>query len=144
MVLKGQNLRLKLGNKFIAGAQSCQIHVAAQLEESSSKDNTGDWQEQEVTGKSWDGQTDALVMVDSDDAGAVTGLDALDLVGTKVLVSYEQCSGAKNREAVSSGEKRYGYAIVNDVTVTAANKSNSTYTVQFQGVGALSKEEPSE
>lgn len=63
MVIKGQNLRVMVGNpaKCVAAAVSCQVHLVLQLEDTSTKDSTGGWQEQEPVGKSWDGTVDALV-----------------------------------------------------------------------------------
>ena len=60
-IIKGQNLRVMVDGKCVAMATSCQFHVSAQMEDSSTKDSTGDWQEQEVVGLSWDAQTDSLV-----------------------------------------------------------------------------------
>ena len=61
--IKGQNLRVLVGNplKCVAAALSCQVHIAVQLAEVSTKDSDGDWQEQEPVGKSWDGSVEALV-----------------------------------------------------------------------------------
>lgn len=139
MILKGQNFRVKLGGKYVAASNSCTLHVAANLEDTSTKDSTGDWSEQEVTGKSWDGSVDALVVIDSSDTDAITGIDATDLIGETVDIEYTQTTGEKNRADAASGIKRYGKAIVNDVSQTFSNKQNSTYSMQFQGVGALSK-----
>ncbi len=63
-VIKGKNLRVMVGGKCIAMGTSCQIHVGTQLEDSSTKDSTGDWQEQEVTALNWDVTTDSLVTLE--------------------------------------------------------------------------------
>ena len=60
--IKGQNLRLVINDKCVAGATSCSLHVAAQTEDSSTKDDTGDWQKSDVTGLSWDAQSDAVML----------------------------------------------------------------------------------
>jgi hypothetical protein len=68
--IKGQNLRVMVGGKCIAMATSCTFHVSAQLEDSSTKDSVGDFQEQEVTGLSWDAQPESLVtLVDNGSNG---------------------------------------------------------------------------
>lgn len=137
--LKGQNLRLKVGNKFVAFATSCTIHVSANLEESSTKDTTGDFQNQEVTGLSWDLSTDALfsVTVDSD---AQNGENALGLVlaKQKVDVSFLLTvpNSSKNR-TIETGTKWVGQAWVNDISINAANRQNVTYTIQLTGDGPL-------
>jgi hypothetical protein len=54
-------------------------------------------------------------------------------------VQFEQTSGAKNRVPVSGGVVYSGYAYVNDISVTAGNRQNTTYSIQLQGDGELSK-----
>lgn len=138
--IKGQNLRITIGGKYIAFATACTVHVAANLEEASTKDSTGGWTEQEITGMSWDISCDALYSVDSDATG-VNGVDALALIlaQQEVEVEFVQTSGAKNRVEVSSGTTYSGTAIVNDISISAQNKANTTYTLQATGTGQLKK-----
>lgn len=135
-IIKGQNLRISVDGKIIAAATSCQIHISANLEESSTKDNTGGWTEQECTGKAWDASADALVLVDTAETGLVA-FDAAALVGSDVAVTFDLTNGAQNRvvdQAIYTGT-----AIVNDFSLTAGNKQNSTYTIQLTGKGELTK-----
>jgi len=141
-VIKGQNLRLKIGTgtsqKYIAFATTCTVHVSATLEDSSTKDSTGDWQNQEITGLAWDISTDALFSVDTDATGQ-NAQDALDLVlaKQKVFIEFEiGTSGAKNR--VDGSTAYSGWAWVNDISISAPNRQNATYSLQAQGDGALS------
>lgn len=141
-IIKGQNLRLTLGGKYVAFATSCTVHVSAQLEDSSTKDTTGSWTSQEITGLSWDLSTDALFSVDTDATG-VNAVDALDLIlaqGT-VQVTFTQAEGDKNRVPGSGAVSYSGTIIVNDVSITAGNRQNASYTLQGTGVGALVKDE---
>lgn len=139
-VIKGQNLRITVGGKFVAFATSCTVHVSQNLEESSTKDSTNAAAEQTPTGISWDMSCDALYSVDTDATG-VNGVQALDLVlgMTRVQVEFEQTAGAKNRVPVTGAVKYSGYAYVNDISVTAGNRANTTYTIQLTGDGELSK-----
>lgn len=139
-VIKGQNLRIKLGGKYVAYAQSCTLHASQNLEESSSKDSTSGATEQTPTGYSWDISCDALYSVDTDATG-VNGVQALDMVLSmqRVQVEFEHTSGAKNRVPVTGAVKYSGYGYVNDISLTAGNKANSTYQIQVQGDGELSK-----
>jgi hypothetical protein len=52
--IKGQNLRVSINGKYLCSATTCSFHISAQLEDSSTKDSTNSWQQQECTGKSWD------------------------------------------------------------------------------------------
>lgn len=139
-VIKGQNLRITVGGKCIAFATSCTVHTSLTLEDSSSKDSTNNFTMQECTGISWDMSCDALYSVDADQTG-VNGLNALDLVlaQQKVQVQFEQTEGEKNRVAVSGAAVYSGNAWVNDISITAANRQNTTYSIQLTGDGALTK-----
>ena len=138
-IIKGQNLRVMVGGKCIAMATSCQIHVGTQLEDSSTKDSEGDWQEQEVTGLSWDAQSDALVtLTDNGTNGElVTDLMSLMINKTLVTLSFDQTAGTNNRTGQNAAIKRTGSAFISDIQRTAQNRQNSTHTVQFHGTGAL-------
>ena len=139
-VIKGQNLRIKLGTKYVAFATSCTVHVSAQLEESSTKDSTNGWQKQEITGMNWDISVDALYSVDTDASG-VNGVDALDLIlaQQQIDVEFTQAEGEKNRVPATGDIKYSGKAWVNDVSVNAPNRQNTTYTLQATGDGELTK-----
>ena len=138
--IKGQNLRVMVGGKCIAMATSCTFHVSASLEDSSTKDSTGDWQEQEVVGLSWDAQTDSLITLTDNGTNGELPQDLLGLIINKTLVTltFDTTSGTNNRTAQNSAIKKSGQAYVTDVQITAANRQNSTLTVQFTGTGALS------
>jgi hypothetical protein len=138
--IKGQNLRVMVGGKCIAMATSCQFHISAQMEDASTKDSVGDFQEQEVTGLSWDAQTDSLVTLEDNGSNGELPQDIFSLIinKTKVQLTFDQTAGANNRVGQDSAIKKTGYAYVSDVQITAQNRQNSTITVQFQGTGALS------
>ena len=129
-----------VGGKCIAMATSCQFHTSAQMENASTKDSVGDFQEQEVTGLSWDAQTDSLVTLEDNGTNGELPQDILSLIinKTKVTLTFDQTAGANNRVGQNSAIKKSGQAYVSDVQITAQNRQNSTMTVQFQGTGALS------
>lgn len=140
MFLKGQNLRITIGGKYIAFSTSCTLHVSANLEESSTKDSTNGWQQQEITGMNWDISCDGLYAVDKDATG-INGVDALDLVlaQQEVEVEFVRTNGAQNREEAGSAEKYRGKALVNDISIQAQNRQNTSYTLQATGNGELLK-----
>jgi hypothetical protein len=139
-VIKGQNLRLLIGGKCVAFATSCTVHASLNLEENSTKDSTNNFTEQTPTGISWDMSCDALYSVDTDATG-VNGINALDtvLAQQRVQVQFEQTQGEKNRIAVSGGAVYSGYAWINDISINAANRQNTSYTIQLTGDGELTK-----
>ena len=128
-----------VGGKCIAMATSCQFHVSAQLEDSSTKDSVGDFQEQEVTGLSWDAQTDSLVTLEDNGTNGELPQDLLSLMinKTKVSLTFDQTAGANNRVGQNSVIKKSGQAYITDMSVQAPNRQNSTLSVQFTGTGPL-------
>ena len=137
--IKGQNLRVMVGGKCIAMSTNSVFHVSATLESSSTKDSVGDFEEQEVTGLSWDASCDALVtLTDNGTNGElVTDLISLMINKTLVTLTFDQTGGTNNRTGQNATIKRTGTAYINDVQVTAQNRANSTFTVQFAGTGPL-------
>ena len=143
-IIKGQNLRVMIGTasgseRCIAMATTATFHVSATLEDSSTKDSVGDFQEQEVTGLSWDAQTESLVTLTDNGTNGELPQDILSLIinKTKVHLVFDQTAGTNNRVGQNSAIKRSGWAYVNDVSITAANRQNSTISVQFTGTGPL-------
>lgn len=137
--IKGQNLRVMVGGKCIAMATSCQFHIAAETQNSSTKDS-GDWQENEVVGLSWDAQTDSLVtLVDNGVNGELSqSLLGLIINKTKVTLTFDETAGANNRTGQNSAIKRSGEAYLVDYSLSAPNRQNSQLTCRFVGAGALS------
>jgi hypothetical protein len=139
-IIKGQNLRVMVGGKCIAMATSCQIHIGTQLEDASTKDSTGDWQEQEVTGLNWDVTTDSLVTLEDNGTNGELPQDLMSLIinKTKVQLTFDQTSGTNNRTGQNAVIKRTGYAYLTDYNLTAPNRQNSTLNCKFTGTAGLS------
>lgn len=138
-VIKGQHLRIVLNGLYVAYSTACTVHMSANLEDSSTKDTTdGLWTVQDLTGMSWDISCDALYSVDADPTGA-NGENALDMVlaKQKVLVEFQGASGESNR--VAQGNKYSGYAWINDISINATNRQNTSYSLQASGTGELKK-----
>ena len=138
--IKGQNLRVMVGGKCIAMATSCTFHISAQLEDTSTKDSTGDWQEQEVVGLSWDASTESLVTLTDNGTNGELPQDLLSLIINKTMVTltFDQTAGTNNRTGQNAPIKRSGSAYLNDLSISAQNRSNATISAQFTGTGALS------
>lgn len=138
MVIKGQNLRLKIDGKVLAMSQSCSIQKTAAIEASSSKDSTGDAEENTCTGTSWNGSANGVVSSDSADTNALHGIDLLDYVGRTFDIEYVETEGEKNRVEKSGGIKKTGKAILADCNLEFPNRQNSTYSISLTGTGELS------
>ena len=133
---KGQYIRLLLATTtdpttVIAAAKTMALHGSAATEDSSTKDDIGGFQKQEVTGMAGDFSCDALYSVEPDATG-INGADALDmlLAGQEVNVEFTATNGDKNRTA--TGIKYTCSAIINDISVTSGNRQNVSYSIQGQ------------
>ena len=137
--IKGQNLRVMVGGKCIAMATSCTFHISAQVEDSSTKDDANDFANNEVTGLSWDAQTDSLVTLTDNGTNGELPTDLMSLIINKTLVTltFDTTSGTNNRTGQNSAIKRSGSAYLTDFSLTAANRANSTLSCQFTGSGPL-------
>ena len=125
--------------KCIAMATSCQIHVGTTLEDTSTKDSTGDWQEQDVTGLNWDASTDSLVTLEDNGTNGELPTDLLSLIlnKTKVTLTFDQTAGTNNRVGQNAAIKRSGDAYLTDFNLSAPNRQNSTLSCKFTGTGPL-------
>ena len=71
----------------------------------------------------------------------MNGSEALDLIVAqqKIAVEFTQAAGEKNRVPGQGAIVYSGNAWVNDVSVNAPNRQNTTYTLQAAGDGELTK-----
>lgn len=140
---KGQYLRLLLStgspNGYIAAAKDMQLHLAAQTEESTTKDTTGDAQEFEITGQSYDITGSALVLTPDDSlltGNANSVNDFINWIKGQIL-NWRIClvEGENNRTVVE--EICSGQAKLTNLQVSAQNKQNVTYSYTLNGYGAI-------
>lgn len=138
--IKGQNLRILVGGKCIAMATECTFHIAAQVESASTKDDANDFEVNEVTGLSWDASTTSLVTLTDNGSNGELPTDLFSAMINKTLLTltFDTTSGTNNRTAGNSVLKKTGTAYLTDLSVSAANRQNSTISAQFTGTGAIS------
>ena len=138
--IKGQNLRVMVGGKCIAMATDCTFHISAQVESASTKDDANDFEVNEVTGLSWDAQTNSLVTLTDNGVNGELPTDLMSLIinKTKVTLTFDQTAGTNNRTGQNSAIKRSGEAYLTDYSLSAQNRQNSTLSCQFTGTGPLS------
>ena len=129
----GQNFRVFVGSAAVPEATNCQVTIQGNLEDATTKDSTGGWNEEQMTSKQWS------VQVDDVDASLAT-LRALITrfnSDSKVTVGWDQTAGAQNRVAQNAAFARSGQAILNDLSINANNRTTIQVTCQYQGSGAL-------
>lgn len=142
---KGQFVRLLLSSdntttpsKVIAAAKQLSFHCSLTLEDSSTKDTTGDWTIQEPTGLSYDISTNALIRSGETITSAVAAQTMNDLQGI-----YEASLPVKWQIANTSGDNNRtkgsvlvsGSAVISTLTINAQNRANGSYDAQFSGYG---------
>ena len=131
--IMGQNFRVFVAGAAVPEATNCSITLQGNMDDASTKDSTGGWNEEEMTSKQWS------VQVDNVDA-SLASLRALITrfnSDAKTTVGWDQTSGAQNREAQNADFARSGQAILNDLTIQADNRTTIQVSCQYQGSGAL-------
>ena len=99
-VVKGQNLRIFLGNggsKPLAAALSCDLNIQLNVQAYPTKDDEGAWANNVAVSLAWSVKAQAVV-TDIDYVEAVGASDLMDLVGQVVYVQLCTTSGDMNRE----------------------------------------------
>ena len=136
---KGQNLRVLVGSstsnlKCIAAAQSCTLRVDAVAESTGSKDVANDWDTKEITRIDWEVTVEALVTLGTD----ATGTQLADLTtGQTYTLRLSQTNGSQNRSQMANALQMTGKAILTDLSVTAQDNQESTFSAKFIGDGEL-------
>ena len=129
----GQNFRVFVGSAAVPEATNCQVTIQGNLEDATTKDSTGGWNEEQMTSKQWS------VQVDDVDASLATLRALITRFNSdqKTTVGWDQTAGAQNREAQNAAFARSGQAILNDLSINANNRTTIQVSCQYQGSGAL-------
>ena len=138
--MRGQNFRLKINGMAINAATTMNYETTVDMEDTSSKDTTGNWKEETPRMKKWQGSCDSL-MLNETVVGAAGLIELLGMVvsGTPMDCSFTETSGEKNRvTATSKTLARSGQLLINDLTVTFENGQTPKISFKFLGYGPLS------
>jgi len=143
---KGQYVRLFLGSdntaapvSVIAAARTLALHVSVTLEQSTTKDTTGEWDVQEPTAIAYDITTGALMrsgetITSQVAAKALADLESIYEAGTPVKWKIANVSGDNNRTASSTIVS--GSVLLTQLTLNGPNRQNADYQASMQGYGA--------
>lgn len=132
--LMGQNFRAFVGGSAVPEATSCQVTIQGDVEDASTKDTVGSWNEEQMTSKSWS------VQVDDYDASLATLRALITRFNSdaKTTVGWDQTAGSQNRVAQNAAFARSGQAILTDLSIQANNRQTIQVSCQYQGSAALS------
>lgn len=150
-IIKGRNMMLFVGTgttvKSIAQATNHTLTISADTVDISTKDiYSGKWQTSEMNTLNWSASSENLVC---DDPQGVSYEDLVDYMikGTKLTGVFGMRTGDYNGEAnvttggwtplVTDGLK--GEMIITNLVKNAPNGDNASFTVDFTGVGPLTK-----
>ena len=136
MILKGQNLRIyniSNGDATVVGmATNCTINLNTSVDDASHKDIVGMAPMPTVTSKSWSVSVDSLNVADV--AALLTAVKGL----SKFTLMWDESSTTDNQSQETADFARTGEAYLSDVTFSWNDRENSTKSLTFTGVGALS------
>lgn len=131
--IMGQNFRVFIGGSAVPEATNCQVTIQGNVEDASTKDSVGGWNEEQMTSKQWSAQVDNVDASLSNLRALITRFNS----DTKTTVGWDQTDGAQNRVAQQAAFARSGQAILNDLSIQAGNRQTIQVSCQYQGSGAL-------
>ena len=131
--IMGQNFRVFIGGSAVPEATNCQVTIQGNVEDASTKDSVGGWNEEQMTSKQWSAQVDNVDASLSNLRALITRFNS----DAKTNVGWDQTAGAQNRVAQHATFARSGSAILNDLSIQAGNRQIIQVSCQYQGSGAL-------
>ena len=130
-VILGTDLMLFKDSAAFAVATNCKFTINANVLETSSKDS-GIWAEKKASKLSWTASTDNLYVKES-----YTELVTAMIARTPVNLQFSTAGGSPG--AYTANQDGYkGTAIITSIDANAPDNENATYSVTFEGTGALS------
>ena len=124
--IKGLDVLIKVGSTVVGGQRNASLEMSAETIDTTVK-TTGGWASK-ITGiKSWTSSCDGIYFVD--DAG-LEAAQAAFMNGTEVKLDFTN----------SSGLAYSGQAVITSMSVEAGQEDVVSYTISFEGTGALTAE----
>lgn len=136
--LKGQNFRILTYDstadkwKVIGMATSCTVTLTGNSDESSTKDDVGLASKPEITSKSWAVSVDSLNVQDI--TGMLTAMKSMSMFTLK----WDETDTTDNQTPENQTFGKQGLAYLVDASFQFNDRTNSTKSLRFTGVGELS------
>lgn len=121
--IKGLDVLVKVGSTVVGGQRNASVEMSAETIDTTVK-STGGWASKIPGMKSWTSSCDGIYFLDD------TGLEAAQTAfmnGTEVKLEFSNASGL----AYS------GQAVITSMAVEAGQEDVVSYTISFEGTGAL-------
>ena len=124
--IKGLDVLIKVGSTVVGGQRNASLEMSAETIDTTVK-STGGWASKIPGIKSWTSSCDGVYFVD--DAGLEAAQTAF-MNGTAVSLEFTN----------SSGLSYSGQAVITSMSVEAGQEDVVSYTISFEGTGALTAE----
>ena len=124
--IKGLDVLIKVGSTVVGGQRNASLEMSAETIDTTVK-TTGGWAAKIPGIKSWTSSCDGVYFVD--DAGLEAAQTAF-MNGTAVKLDFTN----------SSGLAYSGQAVITSMSVEAGQEDVVSYTISFEGTGALTAE----
>ena len=121
--IKGLDVLIKVGSTVVGGQRNASLEMSAETIDTTVK-STGGWAAKIPGIKSWTSSCDGVYFLD--DAGLEAAQTAF-MEGTEVKLDF-----SKGAELVYSGQ-----AVITSMSVEAGQEDVVSYTISFEGTGAL-------
>ena len=121
--IKGLDVLIKVGSQVVGGQRNGSLEMSAETIDTTVK-STGGWASKIPGIKSWTSSCDGVYFVD--DAG-LEAAQAAFMNGTEVKLDFSN----------SSGLAYSGQAVITSMSVEAGQEDVVSYTISFEGTGAL-------
>ncbi|MBQ7854995.1 MAG: phage tail protein [Muribaculaceae bacterium] len=124
-------------SEAIACATSCKLDISASSLETSSKDS-GKWTSKQASKLSWTASSDNLMVITE-----YKKLVDLMISRSEIELEFSTVANADSDNGLpqdgweSNNDGYKGKAIISSISLTASDGDNATYSVSFEGVGAL-------
>ena len=121
--IKGLDVLIKVGSQVVGGQRNASLEMSAETIDTTVK-STGGWASKIPGIKSWTSSCDGVYFVD--DAGLEAAQTAF-MNGTAVSLEFSN----------SNGLTYSGQAVITSMSVEAGQEDIVSYTISFEGTGAL-------
>lgn len=139
----GKDMMLFVEAKALALATSCKLGLSAETIDTQSKDS-GIWTEKDIKKLSWNASSENVFSADAD-ANSYDKLFALFIAHKPVILKFGIVGNPDVNEMPAAGwtlaNGAYtGKAVITSLEANAPDGDKATFSISFEGTGALTKE----
>lgn len=121
--IKGLDVLIKVGSQVVGGQRNASIELSAESIDTTTK-QSGGWSTKTAGVKSWTSSCDGVYFID--DAGIKAVYTAFE-AGNEIDLEFSNASGVYHK----------GKAIITSISEEAGQDDVVSYTMSFEGTGAL-------